>query len=159
MGALASSTSVSGEAKRRSTSFFQCLHRTAPASASSPQPLEQNTSGPHTSIHPPASTHKHPKHPSSCTTHKHPSSCTSPVFILLHRITSASPTSSIPHLTLLLLDLDHTADVQCHSWGATMTAAFENMAPCMFNYMTDLVKVEEDPEETVEMKVEGKPFA
>lgn len=46
--------------------------------------------------------------------------------------------------------------MQCHSWGATMTAAFENMAPCMFNYMTDLGKVEEDPEETVEMKVEGK---
>ncbi len=52
-------------------------------------------------------------------------------------------------------DLDHTADVQCHSWGATMKAAFENMAPCMFNYMTDLAKVQEDPEEVFELKIEG----
>lgn len=40
--------------------------------------------------------------------------------------------------------LDHTADVQCHSWGATLRDALANMAPCMFNYMTDLSMVEED---------------
>ena len=44
--------------------------------------------------------------------------------------------------------LDHTADVQCHSWGATLEAAFENMAPCMFNYMTDLALVKEDEDGT-----------
>ena len=41
--------------------------------------------------------------------------------------------------------LDHTADVQCHAWGNSLEHAFENMAPCMFNYMTDLALVKEDP--------------
>ena len=51
--------------------------------------------------------------------------------------------------------LDHTADVQCHSWGESLKHAFENMAPCMFNYMTDLALVKEDPtstEEVIEVK-------
>jgi SHS2 domain-containing protein len=53
--------------------------------------------------------------------------------------------------------LDHTADVQCHSWGPTLEAAFENMAPCMFNYMTDLALVKEDPDsEGVEIEVQGR---
>lgn len=56
--------------------------------------------------------------------------------------------------------LDHTADVQCHSWGATLEAAFENMAPCMFNYMTDLALVKEDEKDAdgasgEEMEVKG----
>ena len=34
--------------------------------------------------------------------------------------------------------LDHTADVQLHSWGETLEEAFENLAMCMFNYMTPL---------------------
>ena len=53
--------------------------------------------------------------------------------------------------------LDHTADVQCHSWGPTLETAFENMAPCMFNYMTDLALVKEDEHEGSgeEMEVKG----
>lgn len=34
--------------------------------------------------------------------------------------------------------LDHTADVQLHSWGDTLEESFENLALCMFNYMTPL---------------------
>lgn len=49
--------------------------------------------------------------------------------------------------------LDHTADVQCHSWGKTIIEAFENMAPCMFNYMTDLSTVEIDVNKTIEFTV------
>jgi len=51
--------------------------------------------------------------------------------------------------------LDHTADVQCHSWGPTLEAAFEAMAPCMFNYMTDLSLVEPDDAMTTEFSVSG----
>ena len=53
------------------------------------------------------------------------------------------------------LDLDHTADVQCHSWGSNLKEAFENMAPCMFNYMTDLLTVIINPESTIEITVKG----
>lgn len=51
--------------------------------------------------------------------------------------------------------LDHTADVQLHAWGKTLTEAFEHIVPCMFNYMTDLTIVEFDPEEDVEMDLES----
>ena len=34
--------------------------------------------------------------------------------------------------------LDHTADVQLHSWGDSLEESFENLALCMFNYMTPL---------------------
>eukprot|EP01039_Chlorochromonas_danica_P006046 gene6046-6659_t len=51
--------------------------------------------------------------------------------------------------------LDHTADVQCHAWGKDMIEAFENMAECMLNYMTDINLIALDPEETQEMTVSG----
>lgn len=51
--------------------------------------------------------------------------------------------------------LDHTADVQCHSWGSTLVEAFENMAPCMFNYMTDLSTVDIDEGQTITLTVKG----
>lgn len=51
--------------------------------------------------------------------------------------------------------LDHTADVQCHTWGKTLQEAFEVMIPCMFNYMTDLTTVEVDPAVTEEFTVDG----
>ncbi|XP_001607072.1 protein archease-like [Nasonia vitripennis] len=38
--------------------------------------------------------------------------------------------------------LDHTADVQLHSWGETMEEAFEQCAIAMFGYMTELERVE-----------------
>jgi SHS2 domain-containing protein len=54
------------------------------------------------------------------------------------------------------IDLDHTADVQCHAWGDTLIEAFEHMATCLMNYMTDLELVEIDPIETVIITVQGK---
>ena len=34
--------------------------------------------------------------------------------------------------------LDHTADVQIHSWGATLREAFEHAGHAMYNYMVPL---------------------
>jgi SHS2 domain-containing protein len=38
--------------------------------------------------------------------------------------------------------LDHTADVQLHAWGSSLREAFEQVALCMFNYMTPLEGIE-----------------
>eukprot|EP00668_Euglena_longa_P011437 GGOE01013841.1.p1 GENE.GGOE01013841.1~~GGOE01013841.1.p1 ORF type:complete len:249 (-),score=75.06 GGOE01013841.1:248-994(-) len=51
--------------------------------------------------------------------------------------------------------LDHTADVQIHSWGRDITEAFEFTVLAMFNYCTDLATVEIDPEKTIEVEVQG----
>jgi len=51
--------------------------------------------------------------------------------------------------------LDHTADVQCHVWGKTLEDAFMTMIPCMFNYMTDLTKIDIVPKHTIEFSVEA----
>ncbi|EFN55786.1 hypothetical protein CHLNCDRAFT_14100, partial [Chlorella variabilis] len=51
--------------------------------------------------------------------------------------------------------LDHTADVQLHAWGATLTEAFENVALCMFNYMTPLKGIAIDPALTRRYEAEG----
>ena len=58
--------------------------------------------------------------------------------------------------TIYYTDKDHTADVQLHVWGSNMKEAFQNMAPCMLNYMTDVTLIPIDPEETVVMNVTGK---
>ena len=46
--------------------------------------------------------------------------------------------------------LDHTADVQLHAWGATLERAFEEVALCMFNYMTPLEGIEGELRRTLE---------
>ena len=57
---------------------------------------------------------------------------------------------------LCYIDLDHTADIQLHSWGETLCQAFENMIPCMFNYVTDLSLVDVDSKQTIQLVVKGE---
>lgn len=49
--------------------------------------------------------------------------------------------------------LDHTADVQIHSWGDTIEEAFEQAGMGMFNYITEVNEVL--PKKTVEIEAEG----
>jgi hypothetical protein len=55
----------------------------------------------------------------------------------------------------LLVDLDHTADIQLHAWGENLRHAMENIVPCMFNYITDLSLVDIDEHQNVELIVKG----
>mmetsp|Transcript_4679 Transcript_4679/g.7965 ORF Transcript_4679/g.7965 Transcript_4679/m.7965 type:complete len:251 (+) Transcript_4679:71-823(+) len=50
--------------------------------------------------------------------------------------------------------LDHTADIQLHSWGENVQEAFEGAALAMFNYMTPLngVQIREDLTRTYEVQ-------
>ena len=40
--------------------------------------------------------------------------------------------------------LDHTADIQLHSWGSSVKEALENLVLALFDYMTDLNTIEVD---------------
>jgi len=51
--------------------------------------------------------------------------------------------------------LDHTADIQLHSWGASLEEALEQVVLAMFAYMTDLTRVEIDPAATESFEVSG----
>jgi SHS2 domain-containing protein len=49
--------------------------------------------------------------------------------------------------------LDHTADIQLHSWAPDLKRCFELLAEAMFNYITELKAVEETAQ--VEVEAEG----
>eukprot|EP00045_Choanoeca_perplexa_P006724 m.58134 g.58134 ORF g.58134 m.58134 type:complete len:94 (+) comp13755_c0_seq4:976-1257(+) len=51
--------------------------------------------------------------------------------------------------------LDHTADIQVHSWGASLKESFEQATVAMFAYMTELDKITIDESLTSEFEVEG----
>jgi len=51
--------------------------------------------------------------------------------------------------------LDHTADVQFHSWGSGLEEAFEHMVLCFFNFVTDIRTIQIDPSLSQEFTVSG----
>lgn len=53
------------------------------------------------------------------------------------------------------IDLDHTADVQLHSWGSTLKECFEQVVIAMFGYMTEMETVEVDERWSREIEATG----
>eukprot|EP00037_Helgoeca_nana_P008630 m.76831 g.76831 ORF g.76831 m.76831 type:complete len:225 (-) comp19060_c0_seq1:308-982(-) len=51
--------------------------------------------------------------------------------------------------------LDHTADIQLHSWGRSIEESIEQVVVAMFGYMTELDKVDEDETQMQEFEIEG----
>ncbi len=54
-----------------------------------------------------------------------------------------------------MTDLDHTADVQFHVWGSSLEEAFAHIAPCFFNYVTDISTIQIDSSISVVFSVSG----
>ncbi len=42
--------------------------------------------------------------------------------------------------------LDHTADIQLHSWGVNLSSCLCQLIKCMFGYMTDISSIQIDEE-------------
>ena len=51
--------------------------------------------------------------------------------------------------------LDHTADVQCHAWGADLPEAFANVGLAMYNYMTPIKGITVDESLSRSFEAEG----
>lgn len=50
--------------------------------------------------------------------------------------------------------LDHTADVQIHSWGDDLKETFENAAVAMTAYITDISKIDISKKEVIDVEAE-----
>ena len=50
------------------------------------------------------------------------------------------------------LDLDHTADIQVHSWGINLEEAFVNTSHAMLDYMYERESVKEEMEANIEVE-------
>jgi len=69
---------------------------------------------------------------------------------------NAGKTRYMPHIPGYTFEyLDHTADIQIHSWGETLAVSFEQAVMGMFGYITELESVNINKDCEVEFEVEG----
>lgn len=65
---------------------------------------------------------------------------------------SATDDANIPPIQYEYLD--HTADVQLHSWGCNLREAFEQAAMAMFGYITDIDTVSMQFQQSIEAEAD-----